>query len=470
METTVVTSADGTEITADFGHLTVPENRSDPGTRDIRIAWARLRSTSAKPATPVFYLEGGPGGAAVFQARQPGAVQSWSPLLERGDVVLSDQRGTGESDPALVWSTESLPPLDLLARPDAMRQRAEANLRAAREEMERRGADLAGYNTVESADDLDALREALGYEKVALLGFSYGTHLAIAYARRHEDALDAMVLAGVEGPDNTWKLPEDFELQLSRLSAAVAADPVVGAEVPDLTTLYLRVREKLAARPMVVELAQCVGERPCDLPIGPLFLDYIIRRDIGDASDLPVFPRLLHSIDRDDPSVLAWFVAKRAGIVMSVHVMGAVVDQASGVTPERRAMIEAQAARSPFGGVANGLFPELGELWGVPDLGDDYRAPLLTDVPTLLISGEWDWHTPPYQAEKLNWGLGRGTHLIVGGAGHEQTLTHPDIRDAIVRFLRGEDVSDVKAAWPPLSFVPLEGYDPRNTHPAVPRT
>jgi hypothetical protein len=66
--------------------------------------------------------------------------------------------------------------------------------------------------------------------------------------------------------------------------------------------------------------------------------------------------------------------------------------------------------------------------------------------------------------------LGRGTHLIVGGAGHEQTLTHPDIRDAIVRFLRGEDVSDVKAAWPPLSFVPLEGYDPRNTHPAVPRT
>lgn len=469
MVTRTALSADGTEITADFGHLTVPENRSDPATRDIRIAWARLRSTSERPARPLFYLEGGPGGAAVYQARDPGAIQRWLPLLEIGDVVLIDQRGTGESEPALVWRTEDLPPLDVLARPDAMRERARTQLLAAKAELEGRGVDLAGYNTVESADDLDALRSALGYERVALFGFSYGTHLAIAYAKRHERALDAMVLAGVEGPDNTLKLPEDFDMQLARLSAAVAADPVVGEAVPDLTELYLTVREKLAREPMVVEI-QATEDRILSVPVGPLFLDYIIRRDIGDASDLPVFPRLLHSIDRDDPRVLAWFVGRRAGIVMSVHVMGEVMDQASGASAERRATIEAQASRSPFGGIANGLFPELGELWGVPDLGDDYRAPLVSEVPTLLISGEWDWNTPPYQAEKAKWGLSRAVHLVVAGAGHEQTLTHPRVRDAIERFLKGQDVSAATAAWPPLRFVPLEGHDPGNTHPSVPRS
>jgi hypothetical protein len=105
----------------------------------------------------------------------------------------------------------------------------------------------------------------------------------------------------------------------------------------------------------------------------------------------------------------------------------------------------------------------------VPDLGDAFRSPLVSDIPTLLLSGEWDWNTPPHQAEQVRWGLSQATHLIVRGAGHEQVMIHPEVVQAVLGFLRGEDVSRARISWPPIQFVPLEGYDPLRTHPAVPR-
>jgi hypothetical protein len=66
-------------------------------------------------------------------------------------------------------------------------------------------------------------------------------------------------------------------------------------------------------------------------------------------------------------------------------------------------------------------------------------------------------------------GVPNSTHIIVRNAGHEQVLPHPDVLGAIARFLSGADVDDVTAGWPPLRFVPIEGYDPARTHPSVPR-
>lgn len=94
----------------------------------------------------------------------------------------------------------------------------------------------------------------------------------------------------------------------------------------------------------------------------------------------------------------------------------------------------------------------------------------MSDVRTLLLSGTLDWNTPPFQAEQLRWGLTDATHLIVENAGHEQILTHPEIWNAIPAFLAGDDVGAVRAAYPPLEWVPLEGYDEDRSHPSVPRS
>lgn len=87
---------------------------------------------------------------------------------------------------------------------------------------------------------------------------------------------------------------------------------------------------------------------------------------------------------------------------------------------------------------------------------------------TLLLSGTLDWNTPPFQAEQLRWGMTDATHLVVENAGHEQILPHPEIWTAVRNFLLGDDVSEVRADYPPIEWVPLEGYDPERTHPSVP--
>ena len=154
-----------------------------------------------------------------------------------------------------------------------------------------------------------------------------------------------------------------------------------------------------------------------------------------------------------------------------------ICDGASGATPERWARIHAEAARSRFGNVVNFPYPHVGDVLDIPDLGDEFRRPLVSDVRTLFLTGTLDWNTPPYQAEEVRWGFTNATHIIVENAGHEQILPLPEIQAAGARFLRGEDVRDVHVELPPLRFVPIRtdgatatgsAGTPAPTHPSVP--
>jgi len=460
-------AAGGGSVYGEMGRLTVPEVRSDPASGTIRLAFVWLRSRAERPAAPLVYLAGGPGGSSTWEAQEPQWLARWLPILEVSDVILLDQRGTGVSEPDLGWRWDGEPPLRLFADPNLAREHFLEMGRRARAAIVERGIDPRGYTTPESADDVEDLRRALGLEKVSLLGFSYGTRLALSILRRHPGSVENAVLSGVEGPDHTWKLPLMLDVQLEKLALLVARDERVGPKVPDLVALLRRVLDRLGREPAVVTIGDGQGNE-FDLPIGPFGLQMILRWDIGDASDLPVFPRLLSDIDRGDLRTLTWFVQKRAGAAIGTNGMGNLVDGSSAASPERLALIRAQAEKSLFGNLVNFPFPEANEAWRPADAGADHRSPLVSGVRTLFLSGTLDWNCPPHQAEEVRWGFSDATHLIVENAGHEQVLPHPEVQRAIVRFLRGEDVRDVRAAHPPLRFVPLEGCDPEVTHPSVP--
>ena len=451
----------GVTIQADAGSLFVPENRSNPKSRSIPIGFLRLRSTATQPRAPLFFLQGGPGSRGVNE--NPYMLDTWVPFLAVSDVVLIDQRGV--ADTALQWQWDGPPPMNFFVSADtALRHVAEMNRRAAAA-IRGRGVDLAGYTTVESATDLDALRAALGVERVSLLAFSYGTHLACAYLRAYGNRVESAVMLGTEGPDHTYKLPWTMDTQFRKLAMLAAADSRIAKQVPDLLALYDRVIARLEREPMVVSVP--TDKDMLRVPIGAFGLRLILRYDVGDATDLPVFPRLLHRIDQGDPSVLAWFVRKRAGAALGVHAMNAVMDAASGLTAGRRALIDAQAKTSRFADVVN--FPDLPEdEWNAPDLGDAFRSPLVSAARVLFVSGDLDFNTPPYQAEELRWGMRNTTHLIVANAGHEQTFWQNGTAvPVVVDFIAGRDVRDREITYPALRFVPLQGTDPEVTHPSV---
>jgi pimeloyl-ACP methyl ester carboxylesterase len=453
-ESLTLQSAHGVRIEAEAGRLLVSENRASPAARRIPIGYLRLRSRAKSPRAPLFYLAGGPGQRAV--SRDPAGLDFWTPFLAVSDVVLIDQRGV--ADPSLRWSWDGPPPLSYFLSADSAGRHEAAMVHRACAVFRARGVDLAGYTTVESASDLDALREALGMPRVSLLAFSYGTHLAFAYLRRFGEHVENAVLIGNEGPDDTMKPPAYLDTAFVRLARAVAADHELSARIPNLASLYDRVISRLEHAPMLVAVPSPAGGDSLHIPIGPFGLRFILRADFGDASDLPVFPRLLWSIDHADPSVLAWFVRKRAGAVLGVHGMNLAMDEASGASAARHALIAEQSRTSRFADVVNFPSPWADGFAGVPDLGDAFRAPLTSDVRALFVSGTLDCQTPPEQTAHIAQGFRDATQLVVENAGHEQTFWQNDTAvPVVVDFLAGRDVRQRKIGYPPLRFVPLEG-------------
>ncbi len=469
IETKTLRDASGGQIEADFGRLVVPENRSKQDSNLIELAFVRLKSTSKNPKAPLIFLNGGPGGASTPQARSPQALSRWAKFLPTCDVILLDQRGCGSSSPRLRWTPEDSLPTDLFSNENrALELMMDVN-RSAAKYFRERGVDLSGYTTAENADDVNDLRIALGADTISLLGFSYGTHLAQAVIKRHGEHLENVVICGVEGLAMTHKYPLNMDVQFRKLALMAANDPGIAPHVPDLTALLERVLAKLERKPIVVAIVDSDTGKRVQVPVGKFGLQMILRFDMGDAYDLPVFPKLLYTIDQGDPSVLKWFVQKRYNMFRDVNVLTWVMDGASGASPARWARIHAEAKKSAFGNVVNFPYPQVKAAYGVPDLGEEFRAPLISNVRTLFLSGTLDWNTPPHQAEEVRWGFSNGTHLIVENAGHEQIIPQPAIGKAILDFLRGKDVYDVKVLLPPLKFVPIEGRDDSTTHPAVAR-
>ena len=459
-------SAKGVKLEAEAGRILVPENRYAARSREIPVAFLRLKSLAAQPRAPLFFLQGGPGSRGVSES--PNSLDFWVPFLKVSDVVLIDQRGT--NDTSVVWRWDGPLPVHYFQHEDSARKHISVMGERALATFQKRGVDLNGYTTVENADDLEALRKALGIERISLLGFSYGTHLGTSYMRRYPQRVESAILMGTEGPGETFKFPWTMDVAFQRLAQLAARDARISAKVPDLMALYDRVIAKLARQPMLVPVPLPGGRDTVQLPVGPFGLRYILRADIGDASDLPVFPRLLWSIDQGDPSVLGWFVSKRAGGAIGVHGMNAAMDVASGASPARLQMIAEQARTSRFADVMNFPQSELTATWGVRDLGEEFRAPFLSSVRTLFVSAELDCNTPPYQAEQLRWGMSDATHLVVANAGHEQTLFQNDTAIPVLTdFLAGKDVRDRQITYPPLRFIPLEGSDAAVSHPAVRR-
>ena len=460
-------SKSGTIIKALVGSLSVPENRANPNSENISIHFIQLKSTNPSPRVPLIYLEGGPGQSCTWQAEDPYYLEYWLPFLEVSDVILLDQRGTGAGTQRVLYIAQEDVPTDILANQDTRDEYLEAMSQTALDDFEQRGVDLRGYTTLENARDIDDLRQALSYNHVSLLGFSYGTHLGQAYMKYFGEHVKNAVLVGVEGLNHTFKLPSAYNTQFQKIALLAQADPNVNQTVPDLIGLYQRVIHSLKKNPVTLEVASPLTGETMEVKVGSFGLNLILLSDIGDASDIPVFPRLLYSIDQGEYDVLQWFVQKRIGNLYGVQGMSATMDPASGANPDRLQRIRGELVNSPFQDIFSAM---MRNDWPYPDLGEAFRASFTSSIRTLLMSGTLDCNTPPYQAEEVRWGFSNSSHIIIDNAGHEQILTHPKAVPTIVRFLKGENVNDVALSYPTLKFIPVKGSSGKLSHPSIQKT
>jgi pimeloyl-ACP methyl ester carboxylesterase len=251
-------------------------------------------------------------------------------------------------------------------------------------------------------------------------------------------------------------LPSTSDKSLKKLAEIAAADAEIGAKVPDLVATLKRVLDRLEKEPVTVTVTDRRGNKPVELKIGKYGLQFLIMRDLGDSNDLPIFPLWFYTMDKGDYSVLARFAERRYNQYgAGTSIMTVMTDGASGTSKGRKAQIEREAKTALMGDTVN--FPSFaieGVTEGI-DLGDEYRRPIRTSVPTLFVSGALDNNTPPFQADEIRKFFTAGTHIVIGNAGHESTLTDPRVQQAAVDYLRGQDVSKAQISLPPLKFVPI---------------
>jgi pimeloyl-ACP methyl ester carboxylesterase len=443
-----MTADDGTALTVSRGHIRVPELRTS-ASGEIELAVIRIRRADAAPQTRRAHmiLAGGPGDSGVEQAlglalHGGGA---WFDLLGEGDLIAIDQRGVGASRPNLASTIRYGLPQDRAGTPELWTATARLTVEAEAARVRATGVHLSAYNSQESADDVEAVRRAMGYDRLVLWGRSYGTHLAQAIARRYSSSIERLVLISPEGLDDTFKSPARTDRALQRI-----ADQ---AGEPDLPLRLRQVLAQLRESPVTVTVRNPADGTSHDIVVGAFDVQWAIANALGDPralTGLPATVQMMSGGDFNTIGQLVYILRQRAGVGSA---MKQAMDLASGATAARAARNRAEASDAVLGDAINWPGPAFAEHWGIEPLPDAFRAPLSGDVPVLLVVGDLDVRTPVENAEAIAAHLSRAHIIVVANGAHEFSLfANPELVRALQSFLRGEVPTTTRVAFPVPGF------------------
>jgi pimeloyl-ACP methyl ester carboxylesterase len=457
MEPYVFEAANKEKVEAELGRLFVPENRRQPRSRLIELVFVRFKSTSGSPGSPIVYLAGGPGGSGIATARGT-RFPLFMAMREVADVIALDQRGIGQSEPNLYCLDPVEYPLEKAPDREGLLEAFRRASRACADRFRKQGIDLSGYNTNESADDLEDLRRALGAKRISLWAISYGTHLSLAAIKRHEGSIDRAILAGVEGLTQTIKLPSNIQKHLEQIDRLVQNDPELSRDVPDFLGLVERVLGHVEREPVVVEAVDPRTQQKTKVTINKLALQILTARSFGGGE--ASLPAWFTAMSKGDFSLAAegWVDFISSGLSNLGSAMGYMMDCFSGVSAARRQQIEREAKTCLLEDVIDLPHPFVCDSWGSPDLGDRFRQEPESKTPVLFISGTFDVRTPVSNAEEVRRGFPNSEHLIIEGAVHSDPLflSSPRIKEAMLEFLKGKRISTTRIVLPPLKFAPVK--------------
>ncbi|WP_308912041.1 alpha/beta hydrolase [Pseudokordiimonas caeni] len=448
------TAGSGEKVEAFHGTFEVPEHRANPESRKITLSYIRFPATGEKHGNPIVYLAGGPGAPGSGTAERQ-RFPLFMALRQHGDVIAFDQRGTGQSTRLSHCSSSVTVPIDEPVSDAAYM----ALYRTATAECgtfwRDQGIDLAGYTTLESVQDLSALRWELGAERITLWGISYGTHLALAALKEIPDEVDRAILASVEGLDQTVKLPERTDAYFARVQAAINTQPKAKALYPDIAGLMRRVHARLNREPMIVAVP---SEEGTTFLLQRGHLQSLASALISDPENIAVLLAVYSMVDAGDATLAANLIFRffnpRPPIGMSA--MPTAMDMASGVSEARLTLVREQAKSSLLADYLNFPMPQVAGVWPGLDLGDDFRTNPAGDTPVLVLSGTLDGRTYPESQQEATAGLTNATRVTVRNAGHNLFMASPDVHLAIHSFLEGKGYipAEIRVDLPDFTVMP----------------
>ena len=396
------------------GTMSVPENREQPDGRQIELNVMLLPATTAvvKP-DPVFFLAGGPGQSAV-----DAGVFVFSRLHKvrrERDVVLVDQRGTGGS--SSLACDFGAPEESLQKTTKEERRRAVEKMRRCLDEYD---ASPEFYTTPIAMDDLNYVRQELGYRQINLLGASYGTRAGLVYMRRHADTVRSAVLDGLV--PLTMSIPAnvavDANSAFEKLLADCHSQQACKTAFPDLAAHFDALMLRLEADPVETQVTHSRTGESLDAVLDASGISGILRNVLYDRVLSTLVPLAIEEAYKGNyqPLVSMGMVFIPEEPVINIGMMASVLCAED--------MRHANTS-NPSGHFQNQIYDLLQpvcKFWPQGEIPQNYFEPVTSDAPTLLLSGALDPITPPQYAWEASKTLSNAEHIVVSGVGHGVTM------------------------------------------------
>ena len=400
------------------GIYTVREDRQSQSTIGRTIGLSVIVLDALEPASklpdPFFMLAGGPGDAPSFNARFFSRV--FHDIRKRRDLVLVDLRGTGKSSPLLCPElaepgSSGIYDENLLSIP---------SVRACRARLEQRH-DLSKFTTEIAVDDLEEVRQHLGYGPINLYGTSYGSRVAQVYMRKYPASLRAVAMKGVVPP--SMAMPESHaragEDAWQSVMARCRKNSICNDRFPLLPVAFRELLKKLESNP-VMTLAASPQRPEARIRVSRGLFAEAFRNVLYTPEGSAQAPKLVHQlVNGDDAGIVETALSGRkvlggdrlaAGFFLSVTCtedipyLSAAADQLAENTFGGNYRLEQQRAAC--------------KEWTRGSVSAAHREPTKSAIPALLLSGEFDPVTPPSGAEEVARSLSNGRHIVIRNNGH----------------------------------------------------
>jgi pimeloyl-ACP methyl ester carboxylesterase len=420
------------------GKLTVFENRETRTGRTIDLNIVVLPAFDQKNKTePLFDLAGGPGAASTAAANfyaGPG-----KDYRRRHDVVLVDQRGTGQSNRLAI-------PQEKTAQHYLREMYPVDYVREMRQALEQR-ADLTKYTTPIAMDDLDDVRAWLGYDKINLFGTSYGTRAALVYMRQHPEHVRSAILLDVAPTD--LKMPlhhaEGGARAMDLLLSECEQDASCHAAFPHIRDEWKNALAQVEKQPARLQYSPTDKSAQSTVEIQRGVFAEKIRSWMYDRGKSARIPLIIHHAAAGD---FAPFLQQAIGpsvpdfLADGMYLSVTCAEDVPFINPDEAAKLTAD---NPFGNYRVFQQTRACRMWPRGEIPTHFCEPVRSNAAVLIFSGNMDPVTPPKYGEEAAGYLPNSTHVVIPEAAHGvDGLTDPGCVDRIaIEFLDKGDARDL---------------------------
>jgi len=410
------------------GYVSVPENRSDPNGAKVQLAVAIFKSQNVQnDPYPVIRLEGGPGGPSLDNWAKYITSANYSSFVFDHDLIMFDQRGTGYSTPSLKCPETLQLQYDTLDEhlnaTDAERLQLQA-IGACHDRLTKAGVDLNAFNSLENAADVHDMILALGYKQANLYGVSYGTRLALTVMRLYPSVIRSVVLDSVYPPqENRTQLPGDVQHVFNVLFHGCAIDARCDTLYPHLDSVFYQLVTDLNAGPVHFQTVDDTTNKSYNVLMAGDDFVWLLFNALYVTQFIPALPQMIFqvrahnyallsqifgAVEFDDTFSDGMFYSDECSEDWDFLTQNDITAAMRGITPQIQPALQGDLQQEY----------DTCRLWHVQQAPAAQKQPVVSNIPTLVLSDEYDPITPPANGELTAQTLKNSYYFLFPGLGH----------------------------------------------------